>query len=63
MVSLGFDTYEKDPIGGFKLTKSFYREIAKNIKVLGLPTLLIQEGGYNVKDLGKLAYSFLQGME
>lgn len=63
IVSLGFDTYEKDPIGGFKLTKSFYKEIAENIKVLNLPTLLIQEGGYNVDDLGELAYSFLQGME
>ncbi|EKD86283.1 MAG: Histone deacetylase superfamily protein [uncultured bacterium] len=63
VVSLGFDTYEKDPIGGFKITPGFYKEIARNIKGLELPTLLIQEGGYNVEDLGKLSYLFLQGME
>lgn len=63
VVSLGFDTYEKDPIGGFKLTLSFYKDIAKNIKNLRLPTLLIQEGGYYTQDLGKLSFNFLQGME
>lgn len=63
VLSLGFDTYEKDPIGGFKITPSFYRQISRRIRELDFPTLLIQEGGYNVKDLGTLAYNFLQGME
>jgi len=61
VVSLGFDTYEKDPIGGFKLTIPFYQTMARAISALGLPTLLIQEGGYHVGDLGKMASSFLRG--
>lgn len=63
IVSAGFDTYENDPIGGFKLTIPFYQAIGKEIANLRLPTLIVQEGGYNIQELGKLAYSFLSGME
>ncbi len=62
IISLGFDTYEKDPIGGFRLTIPIYRTIAKDISSLKLPTLIIQEGGYAVNALGKIAYEFLQGI-
>lgn len=61
IISLGFDTYAHDPIGGFKLTESFYSTIGKTIANLHLPTLIIQEGGYNTKALGGLAYNFLNG--
>lgn len=62
LVSAGFDTYEKDPICGFGLTIPFYEEMGHGIAKLGLPTLIIQEGGYYVADLGKIALSFLKGM-
>lgn len=62
VVSAGFDTYEKDPIGGFKLTLPFYEIIGKEIANLKLPTLIIQEGGYNIKNLGKIAQNFLKGI-
>lgn len=62
VISAGFDTYEKDPIGGFKLTIPFYRNISQQIAALNLPTLIIQEGGYNIDALGDIAYSFLQGI-
>lgn len=61
IVSAGFDTYEKDPIGGFKLTISFYETMARKIADLQLPTLIVQEGGYHIEDLGKIAFSFLKG--
>jgi len=61
VVSVGFDTFTTDPIGGFKLTKSVYPNIARQIQVLGLHTLLIQEGGYDVVNLGEIAISFLTG--
>jgi acetoin utilization deacetylase AcuC-like enzyme len=63
VVSCGFDTYEGDPIGGFKLTIPFYEIMAKQINELNVPTLIIQEGGYNVQDLGKIAYSFYKGFK
>lgn len=62
VVSAGFDTYEKDPIGGFKLTVPFYEIIGREIGKLSLPTLIIQEGGYNIQDLGKIAMNFLRGI-
>lgn len=62
IVSAGFDTYEKDPIGGFKLTIPFYKIIGENIKSLNLPTLVVQEGGYAIDALGEIAYNFLQGL-
>lgn len=63
IVSAGFDTYMHDPIGGFKLEVSFYQKIGQDIASLSLPTLLIQEGGYCVKDLGKIAEQFVLGLE
>lgn len=62
VISAGFDTYEKDPIGGFKLTIPFYHTIGREIAKLQLPALIVQEGGYNVEDLGKIALSFLRGI-
>jgi acetoin utilization deacetylase AcuC-like enzyme len=61
VVSVGFDTSEHDPIGGFKLTTPFYQTIGREISSLELPTLLIQEGGYAVSELGHMACSFLSG--
>lgn len=63
LISLGFDTYVHDPIGGFALTIPFYQTMAEDISTINIPTLIIQEGGYNVSDLGKMAVSFLRGFE
>ena len=63
VVSAGLDTYEKDPIGGFKLTIPFYKTIGREIAKLHLPTLIIQEGGYAVDALGEIAFTFLGGLE
>ena len=61
VISVGFDTYEKDPIGGFKLSTAFYKKLGEGIHGLQLPTLLIQEGGYFVPDFGKNLFSFIKG--
>jgi acetoin utilization deacetylase AcuC-like enzyme len=60
IVSCGFDTFEKDPIGGFALTVPVYEKIGGAIKQLDISTLIIQEGGYSVDDLGDMAVSFLK---
>lgn len=61
VVSCGFDTHKDDPIGGFKLTTPYYKEIAHEISTLNLPTLLVQEGSYNTTTIGEIAYNFLSG--
>jgi acetoin utilization deacetylase AcuC-like enzyme len=60
VVSLGFDTGENDPAGGFKLTTHAFREIASRIVALGLPVMLVQEGGYLLDRLQEWASAFLQ---
>lgn len=62
VLSLGFDTYESDPIGGLGLHAEDYNTIGKLIADnLKYPTVLIQEGGYNVGKLEILAKNFLTG--
>lgn len=61
VVALGLDTHRDDPIGGFKLTTKYYTKMAKTINSLDLPTLIVQEGGYNTKLLGDNVVSFLNG--
>lgn len=63
IVSAGFDTFEHDPICNFKLTVPFYKTIAQHIAALQLPTLIVQEGGYDVANLGTIARTFLHGFE
>jgi acetoin utilization deacetylase AcuC-like enzyme len=60
-VSMGFDTYEKDPLAGQKVTEKGYEKIGKMVAALGLPTFMTLEGGYNVADIGRLCRSFLSG--
>ncbi|MBP9814922.1 MAG: histone deacetylase family protein [Candidatus Levybacteria bacterium] len=62
VLSAGFDTYEKDPIGGFKLTVPFYEAIGQEIKALNISTLVVQEGGYAVDALGDMARNLLKGL-
>lgn len=61
VVSLGFDTHIEDPIGRFSLSTSYFGRIARLIADLKLPTVLIQEGGYNTSTLGEVAKTFVNG--
>ncbi len=61
LVSLGFDAFENDPIGCLKVTTPGFGEVARRIAALGLPTTLVQEGGYDCDGLGPNLTSFLAG--
>ncbi|MGE0502639.1 MAG: histone deacetylase family protein [Rhizobiaceae bacterium] len=63
IVSLGVDTFEKDPISKFKLRSDDYPRIGARIAKLGLPTLFIMEGGYAVDEIGVNAVGVLTGFE
>ena len=62
VISLGYDTYEKDPLGSFKLTPESYHRLALTLAGLDIPLLLIQEGGYHIDSLGMLAEHFVKGL-
>jgi acetoin utilization deacetylase AcuC-like enzyme len=63
VVSLGVDTFEKDPISLFKLKNDDYLRMGEQIAGLGKPTLFVMEGGYAVEDIGINAVNVLQGFE
>lgn len=60
-MSLGFDTYGQGPIGDFALTTPVYHEIGRRTGALHLPLVIIQEGGYDVGNLGRNAREWLRG--
>jgi acetoin utilization deacetylase AcuC-like enzyme len=59
--SYGADTFEGDPISHFAIATADYRAMAGRIAGLGLPTLIVMEGGYAVDALGANVASFLSG--
>ena len=61
IVSYGADTHEADPISYFKLKTSDYAPMARRIAALGVPTLIVMEGGYAVDGLGANVAEFLSG--
>ncbi|MGE5063315.1 MAG: histone deacetylase family protein [Myxococcales bacterium] len=61
IVSYGADTHEADPISHFKLKTSDYAPMARHIASLGVPTLIVMEGGYAVEALGGNVAEFLSG--
>jgi acetoin utilization deacetylase AcuC-like enzyme len=63
VVSLGVDTFERDPISKFKLVTEDYPKIGRRIEALGLPTLFVMEGGYAVEEIGVNAVGVLTGFE
>ena len=63
IVSAGFDTYDGDPIGDLALHTPDYSRIGEMIRRLGMPLIVLQEGGYAVEALGANAVALLRGMD
>jgi acetoin utilization deacetylase AcuC-like enzyme len=61
VVSLGFDTYERDPIGDLALTTEGYHEMGRRVGSLGRRLVILQEGGYYIPALGANAVAWLRG--
>lgn len=59
--SYGADTFVDDPISHFTLETRDYRTLARDIAGIGLPTVIVMEGGYAVDALGANVASFLSG--
>ena len=63
VVALGLDASESDPLQGLKVTNAGFHAMARRVAALGLPTVLVQEGGYLGDDLGRNLVAFLDGFE
>ncbi len=61
VVSLGVDTFERDPISFFKLASDDFSRYGARLATLGLPTLFVMEGGYAVAEIGLNLVNVLTG--
>lgn len=61
VLSLGFDAHINDPIGVLRISTECFHAIGARIRSLGLPTVVIQEGGYAIGDIGACLTAFMRG--
>ena len=59
VVSLGLDAHESDPAAGLRLTETGFAGMGRQVASLELPTVLVQEGGYNPAVVGASLVVFL----
>ncbi|HET7517481.1 MAG TPA: histone deacetylase family protein, partial [Actinomycetes bacterium] len=62
VLSLGFDTFELDPIGDLALRTADYHALGRMVAGSGLPIVVLQEGGYAIDAIGANARAFLRGL-
>ena len=62
ILALGLDAHEDDPLKGMRLTTGAFGRIGAAVAGLGLPSVLVQEGGYPNDDLGRNLATFLDGV-
>jgi acetoin utilization deacetylase AcuC-like enzyme len=62
VVALGLDAFEGDPFGGLSVTTGGFARIGQAIARIGLPAVIVQEGGYLCDELGSNLEAFLTGM-
>lgn len=58
VVSAGFDTYIRDPLGRMTLQEGSYTEIGRRIASLRKPTVSVLEGGYVPQKMGELVVNY-----
>jgi acetoin utilization deacetylase AcuC-like enzyme len=61
IVALGLDPFEGDPFGGLAVTTPGFARIGAAAAGLGLPSVIVQEGGYLCPELGANLQGFLGG--
>lgn len=63
VVSLGVDAWTNDPESPLQVSVDGYASAGQTLARLGLPTVIVQEGGYDLKALGRLVVAFLEGFK
>jgi acetoin utilization deacetylase AcuC-like enzyme len=61
VLALGLDAFEGDPFAGLAVTTSGFGRIGRAVAAMGLPTLIVQEGGYLCPELGQNLGAVLRG--
>jgi len=63
VVALGVDAAADDPNSPLAVTETGFREAGRRLGALGLPTVVVQEGGYVLDTVGPLVRAALEGLE
>jgi acetoin utilization deacetylase AcuC-like enzyme len=63
VVSVGLDIAKGDPTGAWTITADGFERIGGALAGLGVPTLAVQEGGYDTRVLGRNARHFVAGLQ
>ena len=63
VVALGVDAAASDPNSPLAVSEDGYHEAGRRLGALGLPTVLVQEGGYVLETIGPLVRTTLEGFE
>ncbi len=63
VVSLGVDSFRDDPESPLLVSVEGHHRAGQLLRELGLPTVVVQEGGYDLAHLGELVVAFLDGLE
>ncbi|QYZ70741.1 histone deacetylase family protein [Neotabrizicola shimadae] len=61
VLALGLDPFEGDPFAGLKVTTPGFARIGRAVASTGLPTVIVQEGGYLCPELGDNLAAVLSG--
>ena len=62
VVALGVDAAAGDPESPLEVTAAAYREAGRILAELDLPTVVVQEGGYDLETIGPLVVETLLGL-
>ncbi|MBW7471439.1 histone deacetylase family protein [Marinobacter sp. M216] len=62
ILALGFDIYKNDPQAKVSVTSEGFCRLSSHISQLGLPTLVVQEGGYDLDTLSENVQQFFKGL-
>jgi acetoin utilization deacetylase AcuC-like enzyme len=62
VVALGVDAAAGDPESPLEVTAAGYREAGRILGDVGLPTVVVQEGGYDLATIGPLVVETLAGL-
>ena len=63
VVALGVDAAGDDPESPLRVTAEGFRAAGRELGALGLPTVAVQEGGYDLNAIGPLVRETLAGIE
>jgi len=64
IISFGSDTFNEDPQGYFNLMLDDYKKIGNIIKDnINMPIVVMQEGGYDLNNVGTIVNNFITGLK